>query len=64
MSVEFDSMKDSHSKKFERRPRIFVNLSFRESCGLKLSGLHLFDNMAIIHSVKNRLKTERKAVSS
>ena len=30
MSGEFDSRKDSQSTKFERRPRIFVKLSFRE----------------------------------
>ena len=29
MSGEFDSRKDSQSTKFERRPRIFVKLSFR-----------------------------------
>ena len=45
MSGEFDSRKDSQSTKFERRPRIFVKLSFRELCGSKLSGLHPFDNM-------------------
>ena len=49
MSGEFDSRKDSHSTKFERRPRIFVKLSFRELCDSNLSGLHGFDNMAIIH---------------
>ena len=27
MSGEFDSRKDSHSAKFERRPQIFVKLS-------------------------------------
>ena len=43
MSGEFDSRKDSQSTKFERRPRIFVKLSFRELCGSKLSGLHPFD---------------------
>ena len=64
MSGEFDSRKDSHSTKLERRPRIFVKLRFRELCGLKLSGLHPFHTMAIINSVKNRLKTERYAVSS
>ena len=31
------------------RPRIFVKLSFREFCDSKLSGLHAFDNMVIIH---------------
>ena len=49
MSREFDSRKDSHSTRLERRPRIFLKLSFTELCGSKLSGLHLFDNMAIIH---------------
>ena len=49
MSGELDSRKGSHSTKFERRSRIFVKLSFRELCGSKLSGLHPFDNMAIIH---------------
>ena len=48
MSGEFDSRKDSHSTKLERRPQIFVKLSFRELCGSKLSGLHAFDNMALI----------------
>ena len=55
ISVEFDSRKDSHSKKLEWRPQIFVKLSFWEFRGSKLPGLHLFD-MAIIHWVKNRLK--------
>ena len=32
MSGEFDSRKDSHSKKFRRMPGIFVKLSFRELC--------------------------------
>ena len=49
MSGEFYSRKDSHSTKLEQRPQIFVKLSFRELCGSKLSGLHPFDNMAIIH---------------
>ena len=49
MSVEFDSRKDSHSTKSERRPRIFVKSSFTELCGSELCGLHPFDNMAIIH---------------
>ena len=58
MSGEFDSRKDSYSAKLERRPKIFVKLRFKELCGSKLSGLHPFDNMSIIHSVTNRLKTE------
>ena len=49
MPREFDSRKDSQSTKFERKPQIFVKLSFRELCDSKLSGLHAFDNMAIIH---------------
>ena len=49
MSGEFDSGKDSHSTKLERRPRIFVQLSFRELHGSKLSGFHPFNNMAITH---------------
>ena len=49
MSGEFDSRKDSQSTKFEQRPQIFIKLSFRELCDSKLSGLHAFDNMAIIH---------------
>ena len=47
MSGEFDSRKDSHSTKFEQRPQILLQLSFRESCDTKLSSLHPFD-MAII----------------
>ena len=38
---------------------IFVQLSSRELYGSKLSGLHPFDNIDIIHWFKNRLKTER-----
>ena len=49
MIGEFDSRKDSQSTKFQRRPQIFVKLSFRELCDSKLSGLHVFDNMVIIH---------------
>ena len=49
MSGEFDSKKDSDSAKLERRIQIFVKLSFRELYGLKLRGLHPFDNVAIIH---------------
>ena len=59
MSGEFDSKKDSHSTKFERRPQIFAKLSFRELCDSKLPGLHPFDNMVIIHRVKTRSKTKR-----
>ena len=49
MLGEFDLRKDLQSAKFEQRPQIFVKLSFRELCDSKLSGLHPFDNMAIIH---------------
>ena len=49
MSGEFDSRKDAQSTKFERRPQIFVKLSFRELCDSKLSELHAFDNVTIIH---------------
>ena len=49
MSGEFGSRKDSQLTKFERRPRIFVKLGFRELCDSKLFDLHAFDNMAIIH---------------
>ena len=49
MSGEFNSRKDSQSKKFKQRPLIFIELSFRESCDSKLSRLHFFDNMVIIH---------------
>ena len=48
MSGQFDSRKDSHSTKFERRPQIFIKIIFRELCESKLSDLHAFDNMAII----------------
>ena len=44
--------KDSQWAKFEQRPQVFAKLSLRELCDSELSGLHLFDNMAIIHWVK------------
>ena len=47
MSEEFDSWKDSPSTKFERKPPIFVKLTL-ESYAIQLSGVHTFDNMAII----------------
>ena len=46
MSGECDSRKDSQQTKLEQRPK---KLSFRELCNSKLSDLHTFDNMAIIH---------------
>ena len=49
MSEKFDSRKDLHSRNLEQRPQVFVKLSFRDLCGSTLSGLQLFDNMAIIH---------------
>ena len=49
MSGKFDSRKDSPSTKFVQKPQMFVKLRFREFCGSKLSGLHSFDNIAIIH---------------
>ena len=57
MLGEFDSRKDSQSTKFQRRPRLFVKLSFSELCSSKLSGLHAFDNMVMMSL--NRLKIER-----
>ena len=49
MSREFDPRKKSNATKFEGRLQIFVKLGFRELGDSKLSGLHPFDNMAIIH---------------
>ena len=49
MPGEFDSKKDSQSTKFIQRTRIFVKVSFTDSCVSKLSGLHAFDKMAFIH---------------
>ena len=49
MTGDFGSRKDSQSPKFERRPQIFVNLSFRELCDSKLSGLHAFNKIYIVH---------------
>ena len=43
------SRKDSHSRKIGQRPQIFIKVSFRELGDSKLSALHPFDNMAIIH---------------
>ena len=45
MSGKFDSRKDSQSTKFERRPQIFVKLSFSELCDSKLFDLHAFDKI-------------------
>ena len=56
MSGGFDSRKDSQSTKFEQRPQIFRKLSFRELCDSTLSGLHIFDKMAIIHYAGQKQK--------
>ena len=42
---------------------IFVKISFRESCDSKLSGLHAFDSIAIIHWVENSFE-KRQILSS
>ena len=52
MSGEFDSRKDDIQQNWNEG-------LFTELCGSELSGLLPFDNMAIIHWVKNGLKTER-----
>ena len=62
MPGQADSRKDSNSTKFEIRPQIFVELSFRELSDSKLSGLYHFDNTVMIHWVKNMSK--RWAASS
>ena len=54
MSGEFDSRKDSCSYSDSNLNKTLKYLfkrvlSFRELRGSKLSGLHYFDNMAIIH---------------
>ena len=64
MSGEFESRKYSRSTKLERRLGIFAKLSLRELYDSTLSGLHPPDNMAIIHWVKNGLKTGRYTVGS
>ena len=58
MSQDYDSRKDLHSTKFEKRPCIFVKLSFGEMCDSKLPRLHPFDK-TIINWVKNMSKPER-----
>ena len=57
MSEEFDLRKIHNQQYCNDGPQIFLKLSFIELRGSILSGLHPFDNMAIIHEVKNRLKT-------
>ena len=34
---------------FGQRPQMFIQLSFNKFCNSELSGLHAFDNMAVIH---------------
>ena len=52
--MHIDEEGDLQSTKFKRRPQIFVELSFRELCDSKLSGLHAFDVLSL-----NWLKIER-----
>ena len=59
ISGEFVSKKDSHSTKLEPRPAISVKLWSREVYGSKLLVIHPFDNIAIIHWIKTRLKIEK-----
>ena len=49
MSGEFNSRKDSQSTKFKQKSQIFIKLKFRELSNSKLSGLHAFNNMVIVH---------------
>ena len=44
-----DEIESKRDEEDERSLWIFVKLSFSELCNSKLSGLHAFDNMAIIH---------------
>ena len=62
ISSEFDSRKDSHSIKYEKRPQIFVKLKFRKLCDSKWSGLHPFGKMVIIHWIKNRLRVHETPI--
>ena len=48
MLGDYDSRKDSRSRKFEHRPQLFIKPIFRELYDSKLSGLNAFDSMAII----------------
>ena len=49
MSGEFNSRKDSQSTKFKQKSQIFIKLKFRELSDSKLSGLHAFNNMVMVH---------------
>ena len=59
MSGEFNSRKDLYSTKFEKRPQIFVKLSFRELCDTNLSSLHPFDNMARILLIEKYVRSRK-----
>ena len=50
---------NSQSIKLKERLEILVKLIFRELCDSKLSGLHLFHNLAMIHLVKNSSKNRK-----
>ena len=52
MSEEFDSRKESHPTKFERRPQLLVKLSLRGLYDSELLGLRAFGNMTISLSQK------------
>ena len=47
ISRNFDSRKDFHSAKFERKTQILVKLSFKDLRGPEVSSICLFDNMTI-----------------
>ena len=49
---KFVSQQVGMSGQFDSRKDLFVKLSFRELCGLKLTDLPPLDNTAIIHWVK------------
>ena len=51
MSGEFDSRKDLHSTKFERRPQILVKLSFRELYDSKF--VFFFSMILYIHDMND-----------
>ena len=49
-----------HSTNLEQRPWVLVKLSFIVLCDSKLSGLHPFNNMVIIHQLKIGKKQKSK----
>ena len=53
---EFDSRKDSHPTKLERRPRILAKLSFKELSDLKLNQVYLLLLIWSFQLVKKELK--------